>query len=599
MKKIMLPALLSVCFLTANPIYAQNNRPANNNVQDMEIFYHTVETGQTVFSIARLYDVMVIDIHRLNPGSEEVIRAGQQLKIPQRRFEEKSILNIQADDNHTIHTIREGENIFRLSRQYGVTEDQILRANPGLTNATFTIGKRIRIPKAVMQQPVSEIVDISGAKEVYYTVPTDETIYNICRRFKTTEAELLNLNPEMEGGLRAGITIRIPLRVNESELPNVTKPSAASTQTANLLRLANAPKIALLLPVDATGVQPTENRTLITEFYEGFLLAAASMVQQGFKAEVFTYEIGDKNEAKTRQLLREKNDELGKASLIIGGESPEQIKLIGDFAQQHKIKYVNPFYRNDREVNANPFIFQANTPPDYQNVTAAYAGANLFGKHNIILVDTKDAENHTEFIKAFKKELSDRNIACKEIVFDAEQFEDDLLSKLSTTKPNMIMPVSQSLAAIQKMKPVLRKIAEMSPEYNLSLYGYPLWQTYLEDCLEDFHVLDTYIYSYFYADISHPGMKQFYDDYKKWFSKSPGVTPYKYSMLGFDTGMFFFKAIHQFGVDFEERLPEMNYKSLQTGFKFARVNSEGGFINTNLYIIHFNRNYQIIRSDFR
>ena len=603
MKKITQFAILLVCFLTTISIFAQTGRSTNSNVQDMEIFYHTVESGQTVFSIAKMYDVMVIDIHRLNPGSEDVIKVGQQLKIPQRRFEEKSILNVKSDNNHTVHTIQANETIFGLSRKYNVTEEQILQANPGLSNATFTIGKKIRIPKSVRQQPASEIVEKSGALEVYYTVPTGETIYNICRRFKTTESELLKLNPELAGGLRAGITIRIPLRISENELPNVIKPTTATTTSAQNAaiqqRLANAVKIALLLPFDATNPQPTANRLQITEYYEGIVLAAEKMFKQGFKAEVFTYDIGEKNEAGTRKLLRDKSDELGKANLIIGGDSPEQIKNIADFAQQRKIKYIIPFSRNDRDVYDNPFIFQANTPRDYLNVTAAYAGANLFGKHNIIFVDTKDTLNNTEFIKEFKKELSDRNISYKDIVYDAEKFEDDILSKLSTTKPNMVMPVSQLLAALQKIKPVLRKLAETNPEYNLSMYGYPLWQTYLEDCLEDFHVLDTYIYSYFYADVSHPNMKLFYDDYKKWYSKSPEMTNPKYSMLGYDTGMYFFGAMHQYGINFEERLSEINYKSLQTGFKFMRVNDQGGFINTNIFIIHFNREYSIIRTDFK
>ena len=605
MKKITQFALLLVCFLTSITICAQNNRSTSNNVQDLDIFYHTVEPGQTVFSIARMYDVMVIDIHRLNPGSENVIKAGQQLKIPQRKFEEKSILNVRSDDKYIIHTIQKDETLFGLSRQYNVNAEKILEANPGLSNATFTIGKRIRIPKTVIQKPVFEIIDNSGAKEVYYTIPANETIYNICKRFKTTENELLNLNPELAGGLRAGMTIRFPLRINENEIPATIRPAATTTNaaqnTANRALPANAPKIALLLPFDARNPQPTENRIQITEYYEGILLAFLAMKEQGFSAEIFIDDIGEDNEVITRQLLQNKREELRKASLIIGGgNSPGQIKLIADFAKQYNIKYVNPFYRNDKEVYDNPFMFQANTPPDYLTVSAAYAGANLFGKYNIIFLDTKeDTLNHTEFIKEFKQELKYRNILYKDAVYNADNFEDNILSVLTPNKPNMIMPVSQSLNAILKIKPVLRKIAETNPEYNLTLYGYPWWQTYLSDCLEDFHALDTYIYSYFYADISHPNMKQFYDNYKKWFSKSPRPANLKHSMLGYDTGMFFFNAMYKFGVNFEDRLSEINYKSLQTGFKFERINDQGGFINTNLYIIHFNKDYSIIRSEFR
>ena len=605
MKKIIQSALLWVCFLTAIPlINAQNNRPVTNNVQDVNIFYHTVEPGQTVYSIAKMYDVMVLDIHKLNPGSEEVIKVGQQLKIPQKRFEEKSILNVQSDDNYTIHTIRANETLFGLSRQYNVSAEKILEANPGLSNATFSIGKKIRIPKAVIQKPVFEIIDNSGVKEVYYTIPANETIYNICRRFKTSENELLNLNPELAGGLRVGMTIRFPLRINENEIPVTIKPAAAVTNAQNAANRAlppNAPKIALLLPFDARNPQPTENRIQITEYYEGILLAFQAMKEQGFSAELFIDDIGEDNELITTMLLQNKREELRKVNLIIGGgNSAGQIKLIADFAKQNNIKYINPFYRNDKEVYDNPFVFQANTPPDYLTASAAYAGANLFGKYNIILLDTKeDTLNHTEFIKEFKQELKYRNISYKEAVYNAENFEDHILSLLTDNKPNMIMPVSQSLNAILKIKPVLRKLAETNPEYNLTLYGYPWWQTYLTDCLEDFHVLNTYIYSYFYADISHPNMKQFYDNYKKWYSKSPSPTNLKYSMLGYDTGMYFFNALQKFGVNFEDHLSEINYKSLQTGFKFERASNQGGFINTNLYIIHFNKDYTISRSEFR
>ncbi|MDR0743312.1 MAG: peptidoglycan-binding protein LysM, partial [Tannerella sp.] len=164
----------------------------------------------------------------------------------------------------------------------------------------------------------------------------------------------------------------------------------------------------------------------------------------------------------------------------------------------------------------------------------------------------------------------------------------------------VIMPVSSSLEALTKIKTVLRMIADKQPEYAISLFGYPIWQTYSKECLDDFHALDTYIYSAFYADNMNPNVKAFYDNYKNWYSKSPASAVYpKYALLGFDTGMFFFEALHRYGANFENNLPEMNYKSLQTGFNFERVNNWGGFINTNIYIIHYNKDFTVTRSDFK
>jgi len=148
-------------------------------------------------------------------------------------------------------------------------------------------------------------------------------------------------------------------------------------------------------------------------------------------------------------------------------------------------------------------------------------------------------------------------------------------------------------------------IADTKPEYNLTVFGYPIWQTqgdsdeekqYYEKNLEHYHALNTYIFSYFFADNIHPSVKAFYDKYKYWYSKSPETL---YALLGYDTGMYFLSALQQFGTDFETRLSELNYKSLQTGFNFERLNDEGGFINKNLYIIHYNKDYSVTRSEYK
>jgi ABC-type branched-subunit amino acid transport system substrate-binding protein len=339
----------------------------------------------------------------------------------------------------------------------------------------------------------------------------------------------------------------------------------------------------------------------MTEYYSGLLLAIESMRNQGFWMELFVYDIGDdKNDAETRRLLQAKREELRKVNLIIGGgHSPEQIKLIADFAKQNQIKYVTPFSSNDENVLDNAYLFQMNTPSQYLNAFAANAGANLFGKYNIIFLDTKDTLPQTDFIRDFKQELKDRYISYKEAVHDVTNFDANIQSLLSESKPNLVVLVSQSLVALQKIKSELRMIAETNPDYNLTLYGYTRWLTYLEDCLEDFHVLNTYIYSRFYADNLHPDVKTFYDKYKNWYIRNPVQSNPQFALLGYDTGMYFFSALQKYGVNFEDNLADMNYKSLQTGFNFIRVNDEGGFINSNIYIVHFNKDFSITRSDFK
>ena len=67
--------------------------------EDENYFFHTIERGQTVFAIAKMYHVSVDDIHRLNPDSKNGIKADAKLKIP------------RESGSYTFHTIKPKETL--------------------------------------------------------------------------------------------------------------------------------------------------------------------------------------------------------------------------------------------------------------------------------------------------------------------------------------------------------------------------------------------------------------------------------------------------------------------------------------------------------
>ena len=112
--------------------------------QDTDFFYHTIERGQTVYSIAAMYNVSVDAIHKLNPGSKDSIQAGSQLKVP------------QISGSYFFHTIQPKETLFSVSKLYQMKGEDITEVNPGLSVETFTIGKTIRIPTNKVTSPVKD-----------------------------------------------------------------------------------------------------------------------------------------------------------------------------------------------------------------------------------------------------------------------------------------------------------------------------------------------------------------------------------------------------------------------------------------------------------
>ncbi|MDR1556645.1 MAG: LysM peptidoglycan-binding domain-containing protein [Tannerellaceae bacterium] len=604
MNKTITCILLTVFSFNTLPLYPQENNRQQaviDNAQDSDIFYHTVERGQTIYSIAVMYGVGESDLLRLNPGSREMIKVGEQLKIPQKKAA-PAVTPAKEDRNYSFHTIQPKETLYSLSVKYNVPAAAIVDANPGLSVATFLIGKNIRIPLSAGAEVAPAPEKTVTIREIEYKVEKRETLYRISRKFNVAPDDLIARNPDLKDGVKSGMRIVIPIK---EEAPPVRQNTASEERNANALLSVpvemNKPdtiRLALILPFLIEEAGPASGTNPFIEYYEGMLLAIDSLRNRGVSVRLTVRDYGNGTK-KLNEILQE--EALREAHLIIGGAvENEQIALIASFAKKNAIRYVIPFTSKNDEALSNSYVFQVNTPHSYLYAKATQAAYDMFYDYNIIFVETNARDDKTEFLRTFKQELSQHNTAYKDLIYTEESFYADLESVLRRDKRNVIIPASGSLEALNKIKAPLRACVEANPDCIVNLFGYPEWQTYARECLEDFFVLNTYIYTYFYADNLSPEVGRFNSKYKIWFSKNPASTFPKYGILGFDTGMFFLNAIGQYGVNFETNLGKISYKSLQTGFRFYRVNNWGGFVNTNLFIVHYNKeNYRIIRHELK
>lgn len=599
MNKTSVFILAFLIYFSCLPLHAQvgNQQTHITNVQGDDIFYHTIERGQTVYAIATMYGVSEDDIYRLNPGSDQGIKAGDTLRIPQR---DVAVSPIETDENYTYHTIQQRETLYSLSIRYNVPATDIIRANPGLTVETFRYGQTIRIPATPLEAlPTTEIKTVQ--KEIEYEVQRKETLYRISRKFNISSAELIRHNPQLKDGLRAGMIIKIPVKTEEAVTETVAQPNErevnALLSEPKPVERVDRIRVALLLPFTTkdTHVIPR-----YVEYYEGLLMAVDSLRKTGCSLDLSVFDTGDGTQ-RVNQILQE--EALKNVNLIIGAVQNDQIKLISDFTKEHSIKYVIPITSRNDDVLSNANIFQVNTPHSYLYAKAAQAGCDLFANDNIILVKVPGQEENVDFIQAFKTEMAQRNISYKEITHEGATFVADLEKVLDRERRNIILPTSDSLEALNKIRSQARMLAETSANgslpYIINLFGYPRWQTYTQYALEDFYALNTYIYSHFYADHLSPEVQKFYSSYKNWYSKDLINTFPKYGILGFDTGMFFFDALKKYGENFENNLDKINYKSIQTGLDFERVNNWGGFINTNVFIVQYRNDFTVVRNEVR
>ena len=577
-------SFISVSYLST---FAQENQ---------SYFLHTIEKGQSLYSISSMYGVSKADIIRLNPGCEDKIYAGQAIKIPQNKTVQKG---------ETFHTIQPGETLYRLTTTYKVSAKAICDANPGLSAENFRIGQVIRIPSAAeaIDSTVEAVVAAPSEPTMQpavkprckdmHKVKRRETIFSVSREYGISEQELIAANPELKNGMKKGQFLCIPY---PSEKPTVTVPKTDANiippsdselfrENKEVPKSISTIKAALLLPFDDKRM---------VEYYEGFLMAVDSLKRTGTSIDLYVYDCNKESSSLNSILAK---SEMKNMNVIFGPAQQQHIKPLAAFAKKNDIRLVIPFSSKEGEVFNNPFIYQINTPQSYLYSEVYEHFTRQFPNANVILLESAVVDkDKVEFIKGLKQELGSKGIPVKTLKENAPV--ETLKAALHNDKENFFIPTSGNDLTLLRIIPQLTLLVRDNPEARIHLFGYPEWQTYTTDHLESFFELDTYFYSSFYTNNLLPAAINFTQAYRKWYSKEMEERYPKYGMLGFDTGYFFLKGLSKYGSELEKNLPQMDLTPIQTGFKFQRVNNWGGFVNKKVFFVHFTQNFELIKLDF-
>lgn len=176
---------------------------------------HTVEQGETLFSISRAYDVTVGDLRRWNRLQSDALYPKQEL-----------LVGPPLNDNSVIHTVEDGQTLFAISRLYDVTIAEIQSWN-NLEGTQLSEGQELTIfrdsqsDEAEITPPAqseddnmpreSIIRDREDARgTTYYTVKSGDTLTRIARLHDMTIDQLRELNNLQSDMLSIGqeLTVR-------------------------------------------------------------------------------------------------------------------------------------------------------------------------------------------------------------------------------------------------------------------------------------------------------------------------------------------------------------------------------------------------------
>lgn len=149
---------------------------------------YTVQKGDTLYGISSQFGVSVDDIKKANSLNSNVINVGQ-------------ILNIPTVPNSN-YVVKPGDTLYSIAKKYNTTIDLIIMAN-NLTSNTLRVGQVLLIP--------DNIPDNTGY--TYYIVKKGDSLYSIAKKNNTEVSEIISLNNLKSNLLSIGQVLKIPSKV--------------------------------------------------------------------------------------------------------------------------------------------------------------------------------------------------------------------------------------------------------------------------------------------------------------------------------------------------------------------------------------------------
>jgi LysM repeat protein/ABC-type branched-subunit amino acid transport system substrate-binding protein len=506
----------------------------------------------------------------------------------------------QDNPDYFIYQVKKQETLYGIAKQNNLTVDDILNANPGLE--TLQDGMEIKIPKKkssdkpVISVPATETVTNPATMPTEITVKSGETLYSISKTYGTTVDDLIDLNPQVSSGLKAGMVLKLrkPAALNEIKTaPSSTIIPVTASGCYSPDNIKKTYQVALLLPFALDDIpvapEPAEQKEPsdiqsynYLQFYAGFMLAADSLEKYGLHARIQVLDADKLDDTlKIKQTLRKPG--LDKMDLFVGPMYAPSFSIAARFARKNSIGIINPLSRRESIVDGNPFVIKA-------QVSGAGIAAKLYtyiSKHhpnaNVIAV-TNDKKEFKSLFDAFKAgmkaSLADHTFKG---TFQEANYSTDYITgvakKLKPGVKNIVILFSNNKTAVPNF---VSSLNPHSKSNDIFLFGMDGWE---ELGLETEFLINLNFHQVTsgYIDYESETVQQFTSRFRTKYGAVPLES--KYAFLGYDIGWYFLTSLMWYGDNYLTCLSENQSKGLQYNFRFAAADKGDGFQNQDVTIV--------------
>lgn len=424
-----------------------------------------------------------------------------------------------------LYTIERGIGLYRIGVNFGVSQEDILAANPQIQKTGLHFKETILIP----------------AKELTLEIKTD------------TIAEEASI-PTIFG----------------EDIPEVEDNDSMQIEMGYLRgRSEDTIRLAVMLPLQADAIQRDKSMDRFYDFYAGILMAVNKEQQQGQRIEVYTYDTG-KTTQKIEELLTDST--WTKVDAIIGPAYNQQVTMVSDFVQRDSTWLLVPFLSNVSTIESNPYIIQFNP--------STATEANTFASHlkedstiNCVLIENSGDENIPQSIAHLHHALKENNISTTTTSI-RKILADSLEGAFVEGKENIVIFNTEKYNNLQGIMPHLLKGYS---KYHITLYSQYSWQ--------DEKIILPQIYTSVFKQ--HCSIPSSYEQmYQEIFGhKRASSRPY-YDLLGYDLTSHLLHMLQQAtGRDRQTSIKQRSWHGIQANIHYNKTSSQGGYENNVIHII--------------
>ena len=421
------------------------------------------------------------------------------------------------------HKVKKKETIFGISREYGLTIEELIKANPEMNMPGYELKKGM----------------------------------------------ILNI-PYSKADMEAAEAAKAAQAAQARKAEEVARAAADDVRNREI-------RLGIMLPLH--NINGDGRR--MTEYYRGVLMACDSLKKQGLSVDVHAW-----NTAEDGNIYKVLEDPAAaKCDLIIGPLYSKQMDALSAFVTKHDIRLVIPFSINAPQLTTNRNIFQVYQSPTEQNEVIIARFIERFKNYHTVVVDCNDSTSKKGiFTFGLRRQMEQRGMDA--VVTNLKSTEGNFSKAFSRTKPNVVILNTGRSQELGVAFSKINGLKANEPELDITMFGYTDWLLYTRTYLENFYKYNTYIPSVFYYNPLSVGTQRFERKYRQNFRSDMQSSLPRFAITGFDHAYFFLKGLHKYGKSFNGADGMFGYPPVQTPLKFERYGN-GGLRNRTMMFIHY------------